>query len=352
VDRITIDTGRIVTNCWVSGQEDGRPVLLVHGNITTGRFWQAVAERLPAGYRVVAPDLRAFGRTEARPIDATRGLRDWSDDLRALVEKLGWADRALIHAAGWSMGGGILQQYAIDHSGDLASLTLVAPLSPYGFGATRDAAGTATRSDFAGSGGGTAAPDFVRRLKEKDASEDEPMSSPRVTMRSFFWSPKFKAPDEDELIEEVLLTGIGDELYPGDSTPSENWPMVAPGSRGVNNAMAPNYCDTSGFAAIARKPPVIWVRGDEDQVVSDASMFDFGTLGKIGAVPGWPGEEEYPSQPMVSQTRAVLERYAAGGGHYREIVLEGCGHGPVIERPAEVAALIQEQVESAQRVVG
>ena len=97
---------------------------------------------------------------------------------------------------------------------------------------------------------------------------------------------------------------------------------------------------------------MIWVRGDEDQVVSDASMFDFGTLGKIGAVPGWPGEEEYPSQPAVSQMRAVLDRYAAAGGHYREVVLEGCGHGPVVERSADVAALIQEQVESANPVPG
>jgi pimeloyl-ACP methyl ester carboxylesterase len=352
MERITIHTDRLATNCWVSGSEDGVPVLLVHGNITTGRFWQAVADRLPAGYRVIAPDLRGFGRTEAKSIDATRGMRDWSDDLRALVEELGWADRGLIHAAGWSMGGGILQQYAIDHSNDLASLTFVAPVSPYGFGATRDAAGTPTNEDFSGSGGGAAAPDFVRRLAARDSSEDEPVSSPRVTMRSFFWSPKYKAPDEDELIEEVLLTACADGLYPGDSTPSANWPMVAPGVAGVNNAFSPRWTDTSGFAAIGHKVPVIWVRGDEDQVVSDASLFDFGTLGKLGAVPGWPGEEAYPSQPMVGQTRAVLERYQAAGGRYREIVFEGCGHGPVVERSAEVAALIQEQVESAQPVAG
>jgi pimeloyl-ACP methyl ester carboxylesterase len=352
MDRITIDTDRIVSNCWVSGPEDGTPVLLVHGNITTGRFWQDAAALLPAGYRVVAPDLRAFGRTEAKPVDATRGLRDWSDDLRSLVEKLGWADRGAIHAAGWSMGGGVLQQYAIDHPGDLASLTLVASISPYGFGATRDIAGTPTYPDFAGSGGGAAAPDFVRRLKEKDSSEEEPMSSPRVTMRTFFWSPKYKAPDEDELIAEVLLTAVGDGLYPGDSTPSSNWPLVAPGAAGVNNAFAPKWSNTSAFAALERKVAVIWIRGDEDQVVSDASMFDFGTLGKIGAVPGWPGEDVFPSQPQVSQMRAVLDRYAAAGGKYREVVFEGCGHAPLIERSAEVAALIREQVESAKPVAG
>jgi len=328
----------------VAGPEDGEPVLLVHGNLSTGRFWNAVAQQLPANFRVVAPDLRSFGRTEQKGVDATRGLREWSDDVRALLEALGWADQGRVHGVGWSMGGGILQQYEIEHAGDLASLTLVAPLSPYGFGGTRDAAGTVTSSDFAGSGGGTAAPDFVRRLKAGDASEDEPVSSPRVVMRSYFWSPKYKAPDEDELLAEVLLTAVGDEFYPGGSTAVSTWPGVGPGPTGVNNAMAPRWCDTSAFGDVERPVPVVWIRGTEDQVVSDQSLFDFGTLGKLGAVPGWPGEEAFPSQPMIAQTRTVFERRRAHGGELREVVLEETGHGPPIERAAAVAQAIVDQV--------
>src|ERR671939_330114 len=334
-----IRTRRLRTHCWAQGPQDGQPLLLVHGNLTTGRFWQAVADRLPGHFRAVAPDLRAFGRTERRPIDATRGLRDWSDDLRSLVEALGWADQRRVHAAGWSMGGGILQQYELDHPGDLASLTLVAPLSPCGFGGTRDVQGTPSYPDFAGSGGGTAAPQFVRRLQARDASEADPQSSPRVIMRTFFWSPKHVASDEQELIEEVLLTAVGDEFYPGNATPSPNWPGVGPGRSGVNNAMSPAWCHTSAFGDLERPVPLLWIRGDEDQVISDASMFDFGTLGKLGAVPGWPGEAVFPPQPQVSQTRAVFERRRAHGGQVREVVLPGVGHGPPIERPAEVARL-------------
>ena len=33
-------------------------------------------------------------------------------------------------------------------------------------------------------------------------------------MRSFFWSPAYKAPDEDELLAEVLRTDVGDTGYP------------------------------------------------------------------------------------------------------------------------------------------
>ena len=38
---------------------------------------------------------------------------------------------------------------------------------------------------------------------------------------------------------------------------------------------------------------------------------------------------------MVGQTRAVLQRYASAGGSFTEVVLEGCGHSPHIERPTE-----------------
>jgi pimeloyl-ACP methyl ester carboxylesterase len=275
-------------------------------------------------------------------------VRDWSDDLRALVEALGWADGRRIHAAGWSMGGGILQQYEIDYGGDLASLVLIAPVSPYGFGGTRDVHGTPCFPDYAGSGGGTAAPEFVRRLAAKDASEDEPQSSPRVVMRTFFWSPRYKAPDEDELIDEVLLTQVGPEFYPGASEPSPNWPGVGPAPSGVNNAFSPAWCNTSAFGDVAGPAPLLWVRGDEDQVVSNTSMFDFGMLGRLGLVPGWPGEQVFPPQPMIDQTRAVFDRRRARGGHVREVVLHEVAHGPHIERADDVARLMLEHVDAGR----
>jgi pimeloyl-ACP methyl ester carboxylesterase len=293
---------------------------------------------------VVAPDLRGFGRTEAREVDATRGLRDWSDDLAALVRALGWSGAGRVHAAGWSLGGGVLQQYAIDHPGDLASLALLAPLSPFGFGGTKDAAGTLAHDDGAGSGAGSVNPDFVRRIGEADTSAHQPTSSPRVTMRSFFWSPKYTLRDEDELLGEVLLTKTGDGFYPGDAVPSEHWPGTAPGRRGVVNAMAPIYCDTSSVAGLDVRIPILWVRGDEDQVVSDTSLFDLGYLGQLGAIPGWPGADVLPPQPALQQTRAVLERFASRGGRYREVVLEGHAHGTLLECPDRVAALLTEML--------
>jgi pimeloyl-ACP methyl ester carboxylesterase len=118
-------------------------------------------------------------------------------------------------------------------------------------------------------------------------------------------------------------------------TTSENWPGVAPGTYGSNNAMAPSYCNLSGFVSIEAKPPVLWVRGADDQIVSDTSFFDMGFLGQIGAVPGWPGAEVFPPQPMIGQTRHVLDAYRQAGGSYWEVVFPECGHSPHIEKPQE-----------------
>jgi pimeloyl-ACP methyl ester carboxylesterase len=336
-----VSTDRLDTHVWTAGPEDGVPLLLVHGNLTTGGWWRYVAASLPDDVRVVAPDLRGFGRSEPKPIDATRGLGDMVDDVRSLLVALGWADREVVNAAGWSMGGGLLWQYAVAYPDDLASMTMVAPVSPYGYGGTKGDDGTPCFDDFAASGGGGAAPEFVRRLAAGDRSEVDATTSPRVIMREYF-GPRTNTPNVDEefLLDEALTTVVGEDFYPGDSTPSGNWPGLAPGARGVLNTMTPKYYRAADVVDLARKPPVTWLRGGQDQVISDTSLFDFGYLGQIGAVPGWPGDGVLPPQPMAAQTRAVLNAYRANGGVAEEVALEDAAHGMPVEVPEKVAEVI------------
>jgi pimeloyl-ACP methyl ester carboxylesterase len=224
-----------------------------------------------------------------------------------------------------------------------ASLTLISPLSPFGFGGTKGGAGELCWPDGAGSGGGTANLDYVKRLESGDRGGDSP-NSPRNVMNAFYFKPPFRAaPEREELfVDEMLKMRIGEDYYPGDSTPSTNWPLVAPGSTGINNAMAPIYCNLAALADITPKPPILWIRGADDQIVSDSSFLDFGTLGQLGFVPGWPGDDVFPSQPMVSQMRTVLESYQQNGGTYREVVIPNCGHSPLIEKPAEFQAVFRQ----------
>src|ERR1700675_3888038 len=85
----TVRTDRLEMHYIESGPADGIPVVLIHGNLATSRFYEHLMPGAPKGYRLIAPDMRGFGDTERVPIDATRGLRDWSDDTFSLVEKLG-----------------------------------------------------------------------------------------------------------------------------------------------------------------------------------------------------------------------------------------------------------------------
>ncbi|WP_433416375.1 alpha/beta fold hydrolase [Microtetraspora malaysiensis] len=335
-----ISTPRTTLNVLSVPGTTGEPVLFIHGNVSSSTFWRptmaALAESPDAGgLRPLAVDLRGFGDSDPAPVDATRGPRDYSDDVLALLDVIGPA-----HLIGWSMGGGVVLQALRDRPEAVRSATLVNPVSPYGFGGTTGPDGVLTHPDGAGSGGGTASPDFVAALRAGDRSADSPLS-PRSVLRTAYVVPGADlGEDEDAYVESMLSTRLGEDHYPGDSVAATAWPGVAPGKRGVLNTMAPTYFRIDDLHTIDPKPPILWIRGAEDVIVSDTSLFDLAHLGAIGAVPDWDGT---PAQPMVTQTRAVLDRY----GNYREVAIPGSGHSPHVEKPAEFrAALVAHLCEA------
>jgi pimeloyl-ACP methyl ester carboxylesterase len=339
----TITTPRLRTRVLFSGPDDGVPVLFLHGNASSATFWEEVMLALPAGYRGIAPDQRGYGDADrAKKIDATRGMGDFADDAIALLDHLGIQQA---HLAGHSLGGSVIWQLLIDRPDRFHSVTTVCPGSPYGFGGTKDMNGTPHWPDFAGSGGGIVNPAFAKGIADGDRNDEHPPASPRVVLNSFYWKPPFKAAREEDLLSSLLSEHIGEQEYPGDFVPSENWPNVAPGVWGPANALSPKYAgDVSRLYSINPKPPILWVRGSHDQIISDQSLFDLGTLGALGAVPGWPGAEVYPSQPMVSQIRTVLDKYKAAGGQYEEVVMEDTAHTPFIEKLDEFNALFHRRL--------
>jgi pimeloyl-ACP methyl ester carboxylesterase len=318
-----VTTGRLTMQLVESGPDDGVPVVLLHGNLSTGRFFEHLFDVAPSRYRLLAPDMRGFGDTERLPIDATRGLRDWADDTASLLAALDIT--APPHLVGWSTGGAAIAAFAMERP--VASLTLIDPVGPYGYGATaRD--GTPHFADFAGSGGGTSNPEFVERLKAGDRSSDGDVA-PRNVMNSSYWRVGHReSPEREEmLLGEILKSVVGDDGYPGDMTASEHWPGVAPGTRGILNALSPKYCNWAGILDLDPKPPILWTHGARDIVVADGSPWEMGTLGSLGVVPGWPGDA-FPPQPMVTQIRELLARY---DGRVETEIFEESGHFPPLD---------------------
>jgi hypothetical protein len=134
----------------------------------------------------------------------------------------------------------------------------------------------------------------------------------------------------------MLAIHLGEQDNPGGFVPSPNWPHVAPGVWGAANALSPKYADDVNKLYVADpKVSILWVRGSHDLAVSNNALSDPATVGALGLLPGWPGVEVYPPQPMLDQTRTVLERYATAGGAYQEVVIQDTGHVPFVEKLSE-----------------
>ena len=294
-----------------------RTVVLIHGNVSSSLFWQEVMRDLPGDLRVIAIDLRGFGGTEHAPVDATRGVRDFSDDVWATLEAIGIPTA---HLVGWSMGGGVVMQYALDHP--VLSLTLLSPVSPYGFGGTRRD-GTRLTDDDAGTGAGSANPDFVQRLIDHDTTADAPdlaakclpleLRRGRIHERARGRLGRVDAHDLD-----------GDrQLSRRQRARARTGQASRPARSACSTRMAPQYFNVSGIVDLDPKPPIAWIHGALDPIVSDTSFYDYNHLGQLGIIPDWPGADVAPPQEMVSQTRDVLDAYAAAGGEVTEVAARG-----------------------------
>lgn len=333
----TLTTARLTSRVLFAGPDDGQSVLFLHGNLSNATWWEETLVALPGGYRGIAPDQRGFGGADpAQKIDATRGMGDLADDALALLDHLGIGQT---HVVGNSLGGNVVWQLMQDAPHRLRSVTLVGPGSPFGFGGTKDERGTPCWPDYAGSGGGVFNRTLVRLITEGDTSTDHRFS-PRQALRDLVYKPPFIPPREDAMVQALLQVHTGDQDLPGDIAPSDNWPGYAPGVWGATNALSPKVAvDVERIAHADIKPPVLWVRGADDVAVSDEALGDIGTLGKMGLIKDWPGDEVFPPQPMLRQTRWVLYRYAVHDGYFWEEVIDDCGHIPFIEKPGAFNAV-------------
>jgi pimeloyl-ACP methyl ester carboxylesterase len=333
IERKEIKTDRLTMSYLEKGDPSKELLVLIHGNTSSSLFYLGTIEDLSKDFHVIAPDLRGYGLSEKLPIDATQGVRIWSEDIHSFLNALNISKKP--HLLGWSMGGGVIIQYAIDYPSKVASLTLINPLSPFGYSGTKDEKGICNNEYYSGTGAGTVNTTFVQALKDKVRDTSNPFSAPAV-LKSYF-APEYKIdPEWEEIfVDSMLQMEIGEDFYPGNSTPCAIWPFTAPGHKGIANTMSPKYVNLSSIADINPKPPILWFRGAKDAIVSNTCLLDIGYLGKLGYVPGWPGDEVFPAHPMVSQTRYILEKYKENGGSYEEFIFEDAGHGPHIEKPKE-----------------
>jgi 3-oxoadipate enol-lactonase len=102
------------------GQQHDTVLLLIHGFPLDHRMWAPQLAGLSADMRVIAPDLRGFGRSQVTP--GPLRMEQHADDLAALLDHLA-IGRAVV--AGLSMGGYIAFAFWRRHRARVQALVLL-----------------------------------------------------------------------------------------------------------------------------------------------------------------------------------------------------------------------------------
>jgi len=98
----------------------GPSVLLIHGFPLTGRMWSPIVEPLARSYRLIIPDLRGYGESQA---GSTATMVDFADDAAALLDHLGETEPVVV--IGLSMGGYIAFEFLRRHRERVRALGLI-----------------------------------------------------------------------------------------------------------------------------------------------------------------------------------------------------------------------------------
>ncbi len=94
--------------------------MLVHGALASHTMWKYQVEDLSKSFRVITCDLRGHGESD-KGDPSTYSMKLFAEDLVGLAEKLGIEKT---HLVGYSMGGLVAAQFAVDHPHRLHTLVL------------------------------------------------------------------------------------------------------------------------------------------------------------------------------------------------------------------------------------
>lgn len=107
----------------------GAPLLLLHGNSASGRWFQPQLLAPPAGWQLLAPDLPNYGHSG--PLTPGSSIEDHTRSLLGFLAQLGVDEPVVL--VGHSLGGGVAQALAALAPDRVRALLLIASAPPGGF---------------------------------------------------------------------------------------------------------------------------------------------------------------------------------------------------------------------------
>lgn len=138
-----VDLGDVRLNVATAGS--GRPVVLLHGFPDSWRLWRHQIRVLAAaGYRVIAPDLRGFGRSSRPPDVADYRMSFLAGDVVGLLDSTG-VDRAAVVGHDW---GAVLAWHVASSMPERVDRLVVVSVGHPAAGATSDTTDPQQRSGY------------------------------------------------------------------------------------------------------------------------------------------------------------------------------------------------------------
>ncbi len=116
------------TYAYLEQGQGSQYLILVHGNVSSSIYFKPLLERLPKDIHVFAPDLRGFGDSSYN--NPIQSLKDFADDLYLFMEKLNIPKADIL---GWSLGGGVVMEFAVKYKEKLNKLILLNSASHKGY---------------------------------------------------------------------------------------------------------------------------------------------------------------------------------------------------------------------------
>jgi pimeloyl-ACP methyl ester carboxylesterase len=221
----------------------GEPLLWLHGFMGSGADWKYIFAEPPAGYQLIAPDLRGHGRSISA--SGAFSFRQAALDVRGLLRHLGIAT---IKAIGVSGGGITLLHIATAEPASIASMVIVS--APPSFPAQARAIQRRASQDMFGDV-------ELEAMRRRHAGGDRQLQQLLVHARALaddHDDVNFTVPYLSSITAETLIVfGDRDPLYPVtmafdlySAIPRSYLWVVPNGGHGpVFGAAAPRFADTA-----------------------------------------------------------------------------------------------------------
>lgn len=126
IKKVLLDNGEEIAYREREGGE--KPILLIHGNMTSSKHWDLLMEAFDSNYKLYAVDLRGFGFSSYR--NRIQAIKDFSDDVKGFVDAIGLKNFSII---GWSTGGAVAMKFEIDYPRLCKKMVLLASGSTRGY---------------------------------------------------------------------------------------------------------------------------------------------------------------------------------------------------------------------------